>query len=65
MRQVDELTQKRVNKFIEECLQETLHNDKDEVRNFATGVYHGIQKTLHMLGVEVDDRGRVKQEVKK
>ena len=65
MIQVDELTQKRVNNFIEECLQETMHNNKGEVRNFAAGVYHGVQRTLHMLGVEIDDKGKVKKEVEK
>ena len=65
MRKVDEITQKRVNKFIDECLQETMHSNKGEVRNFAAGVYHGIQRTLHMLGVEIDEIGKVKKEVEK
>ena len=40
--EIDEIAQKRLNKFIENCLQENLHNRNSEVKTFASGAYHGI-----------------------
>lgn len=60
--EIDEITQKRLNKFIESCLQENLHNRNSEVKTFASGAYHGIQKTLRIIGIDVDDEGKIKKE---
>jgi hypothetical protein len=52
--EIDDLTKKRIKKYMDNAFDEMLHNPKQKVQDFAGGAYCGALKILSLLDIEID-----------
>ncbi|MEH7116171.1 hypothetical protein V7128_01930 [Neobacillus vireti] len=52
--EIDELTKKRIKKYMDNTFQEMMKNPKVKVQDFAGGAYMGALKVLSLLDIEID-----------
>jgi hypothetical protein len=52
--EIDDLTKKRIKKYMDSAFHETINNPKVKVQDFAGGTYMGALKVLSLLDIEID-----------
>jgi hypothetical protein len=52
--EIDELTKKRIKKYMDKAFQDMLNHPKVKVQDFAGGAYMGALKILSLLDIDVD-----------
>jgi hypothetical protein len=53
--EIDQITEKRIICELERFQEESLHNPKQIVSNFAGGMYIGSLRMLQILGIKIQD----------
>jgi hypothetical protein len=51
---IDDLTRKRIKKYMDNAFSEMMNHPKVKVQDFAGGAYMGALKVLSLLDIEID-----------
>lgn len=58
--EIDEITEKRIEKYLDRIWNDVLNHPEPKVQHLAGGVYQGALKMLNILGVEIINRNKFK-----